>query len=116
MSRDSATPFAPVPYDLVAAAPGWLPWDDLIAVQSRDELGFVLWYAGGGWTRGQCLDPDGEPVDDGWYEAVRHLVNRAAVLEVMHFLLFEWGGLETGPGEVAARRLPPPPDNSSTGR
>jgi hypothetical protein len=47
----SATADADPPLDLLAGAPAWLPWDDLLPYAARDELGYVLWHSDGAWHR-----------------------------------------------------------------
>src|SRR4051794_38636246 len=45
----SETVDADPPIDLLAEAPGWLPWAELIRLQGEDQLGYVLWFDAGAW-------------------------------------------------------------------
>ena len=56
----SDTTTASPPIDLLAGAPGWLPWDELLPHVDGYGLGYCYWWESAGWER---VDYPGDPGD-----------------------------------------------------
>ncbi|WP_433719730.1 hypothetical protein ACQP2Y_33230 [Actinoplanes sp. CA-051413] len=83
----SATTHTDPPLDLLAGAPDWLPWDDLVPYAAEDQLGYVLWHDGGGWRRAEY--PDG--VQDGLAATAGAVLDADATVAALVDVVFEWG-------------------------
>ncbi|MEU4566786.1 hypothetical protein [Micromonospora sp. NPDC023956] len=83
----SDTVTATPPIDLLAGAPAWLPWPELLRWQADDELGYAYWYDDGAWSRVPYPDdlPDGLAATAGSV-----LGSEQARLELVD-VVFEWG-------------------------
>ncbi|GIF18237.1 hypothetical protein BJ973_008800 [Actinoplanes tereljensis] len=70
--------------DLLTGAPDWLPWDDLVDVES---LGFVVWHAEGRWSRTRYRDDLG----DGLVQTVGAVLSTENTLRELGEVITEWG-------------------------
>ncbi|MFI6822332.1 hypothetical protein ACIBJE_15450 [Micromonospora sp. NPDC050187] len=83
----SETVTATPPIDLLAGAPAWLPWPELLRWQADDQLGYVYWYDDGVWSR----VPYPDDVSDGLVATARAVLDEErARLELVN-VVFEWG-------------------------
>lgn len=116
----SDTVDADPPIDLLAGAPSWLPWDELVRCQAEDQLGYVLWHtAGTGWQRVSYPAAERDGLDT---TADEVMSDRATITELGE-VVFQWGehptdhpdereevaAAATGLLEAAARRRVDPP-------
>jgi hypothetical protein len=83
----SATTHADPPLDLLAGAPDWLPWDELVPRAAEDQLGYVLWHEDGGWRRVEY--PGGE--QDGLAATAGAVLDADATVAELVSFVFEWG-------------------------
>ncbi|GAA2496788.1 hypothetical protein [Winogradskya humida] len=103
----SATVDADPPVDLLAGAPSWLPWDELVAYASDDQLGYVLWHDDGQWHR--VAYP--ESLDDGLSSTAGPVLAERAARDELAEFVFEWGEhepdtpVERADVDAAATRL-----------
>ncbi|BCJ64247.1 hypothetical protein GCM10009779_70990 [Polymorphospora rubra] len=81
----SATTDASPPIDLLAGAPVWLPWPDLLRFAEEQQLGFVYWYDGG-WSR--VPYPDG--IADGLTAALPAVVSEERAHRALREVVFGW--------------------------
>lgn len=86
------------PIDLLAGAPDWLPWDDLVRYAAEDQLGYVLWHDGESWRR--VGYPDG--VQDGLLSTADAVLSREATVAELSGFVFEWGEHEVDTPEEQA--------------
>ncbi|MFY1704323.1 hypothetical protein ACN28G_21765 [Micromonospora sp. WMMA1923] len=91
------------PLDLLAGAPGWLPWPELVRHAADDQLGYVYWYDGGHWSR--VPYPESQ-VADGLPETAGAVLDDARARQELGEVVFSWGGhqpadLPTERAEVA---------------
>jgi hypothetical protein len=83
----SDTAQADPPIDLLAGAPDWLPWDDLIRYAAEDQLGYVHWHDGTTWSRVDYPDT----IKDGCTATTGPVLTVDATLDELAGFVFEWG-------------------------
>jgi hypothetical protein len=81
----SDTAHADPPIDLLAGAPDWLPWDDLIRYAAEDQLGYVYWHDGAAWSHVPTAENDGFTMTAG------PVLTVDATLDELTGFVFEWG-------------------------
>ncbi|WDZ85268.1 hypothetical protein [Micromonospora cathayae] len=91
----SDTVDATPPVDLLAGAPAWLPWPELLRYVADDQLGYVHWYDRE-WSR----VPYPAGLADGLTATVGALLDADRLEGQLSDVVTEWGGHEpAGPAE-----------------
>ncbi|MGA5302028.1 hypothetical protein ACPCHT_19020 [Nucisporomicrobium flavum] len=83
----SDTTYEEPPIDLLADAPAWVPWDDLLRHAGQDQLGYALWYDDGHWSR--AAYPEG--VNDGLTATAGPVLTDEAARAELIGIVFAWG-------------------------
>ncbi|MCX4470039.1 hypothetical protein OOK41_06935 [Micromonospora sp. NBC_01655] len=86
------------PLDLLAGAPAWLPWPELIRHAEADQLGYAYWYDGG-WSRVPYPEP---LLPDGLRDTAGAVLDDDRARRELGEVVFEWGGYQ--PADEAAER------------
>ncbi|MGC5028840.1 hypothetical protein [Micromonospora sp. DT229] len=74
--------------DLLADAPAWLPWPELVRWQGEDQLGFVYWYENGTWSRVGYPEED---LPDGLLAIARAVLDPERARQQLGEMVFDWG-------------------------
>lgn len=83
----SGTADAEPPIDLLAGAPDWLPWDQLLG---EEELGYVYWYEDAAWHR--VAYP--EDTDDGLIGTAGSVLSEDSARETLVGFVTDWAQYE----------------------
>ncbi|WP_254910044.1 hypothetical protein [Micromonospora sp. NBS 11-29] len=103
----SGTVDASPPIDLLAGAPAWLPWPELLRHAEDDQLGYVYWHEHGSWSR--VPYPDG--IADGLVPTVGAVLDAGRARRELAEVVFGWahhdadGEAERGDVATHADRL-----------
>ncbi|MGC4891865.1 hypothetical protein [Micromonospora sp. DT227] len=84
----SDTVDASPPIDLLAGAPAWLPWAELVRHADDDQLGYVYWHEHGDWHRVRYPDR----VADGLPQTVGAVLDADRARRELAEVVFEWAG------------------------